>query len=124
MNTVLVPTALGLLGFCIAAEAVQQLSFKIAADKAGRARSFVGHILRQPLVWVGVAIWMVESVVWVLVLQTTPLTQAYPVMTLSYATVPLAGVLVLKERMSRRQVAGAALILAGVACVAASGLST
>jgi drug/metabolite transporter (DMT)-like permease len=47
---------------------------------------------------------------------------AYPIMTLSYATVPLAGVLALRERMSRRQLAGAALIFAGVVCIALSGL--
>jgi drug/metabolite transporter (DMT)-like permease len=122
MNATLVPRALGLLAFCIAAEAVQQLSFKVGADRAGQASGFVGNVLRQPLVWLGVAIWAIESIAWVMVLQTTPLSLAYPVMTLSYAAVPLAGVLVLKEKMSRRQWAGAALIFAGVVCVAASGL--
>jgi undecaprenyl phosphate-alpha-L-ara4N flippase subunit ArnE len=43
-------------------------------------------------------------------------------MTLSYAAVPLGGVLVLRERMSKQQLAGAALIFAGVVSVALSGL--
>jgi drug/metabolite transporter (DMT)-like permease len=101
---------------------VQQLSFKAGADAVGRARGFLGAVLRQPLIWLGVAIWAVESIAWVLVLQAAPLSVAYPVMTLSYAAVPVAGVLVLKERMSRRQFGGAALIFAGVVCVAMSGL--
>jgi drug/metabolite transporter (DMT)-like permease len=122
MNATLVPGALGLLAFCIGAEAIQQLSFKVGADKAGQAKGFVGNVLRQPLVWLGVAIWAIESIAWVMVLQTTPLSVAYPVMTLSYAAVPLVGVLVLKEKMSARQWAGAALIFAGVVCVGASGL--
>jgi drug/metabolite transporter (DMT)-like permease len=42
-------------------------------------------------------------------------------MTLTYATVPLAGILLLRERMSARQMAGAALIFAGVALVGISG---
>jgi undecaprenyl phosphate-alpha-L-ara4N flippase subunit ArnE len=122
VNAALVPAALGLLAFCIAAETVQQLSFKGGANRAGAAVGFIQGVLRQPLVWAGVAIWAVESVAWVLVLEKTPLSLAYPVMTLSYAAVPLAGVLVLKERVSRRQLAGAALIFLGVACVGLSGL--
>jgi undecaprenyl phosphate-alpha-L-ara4N flippase subunit ArnE len=122
MSATLLPAALGLLAFCIAAETVQQLSFKVGADRAGAAAGFVRGVLGQPLIWAGVAIWAIESVAWLLVLQKTPLSLAYPVMTLSYAAVPLAGVLVLNERLSVRQLAGSALILGGVACIGLSGL--
>ena len=77
---------------------------------------------RQPLIGLGIALWCVESVAWVLVLRHTPLSLAYPIMTLSYAAVPLAGVLLLRERLSRRQWAGAASIFAGVVCVGLSAL--
>jgi undecaprenyl phosphate-alpha-L-ara4N flippase subunit ArnE len=122
MNATLGPVAIGLLAFCIAAETVQQLSFKVGADRAGRSANFLQGALAQPWIWLGVGIWIVESIAWLLVLQHTPLSLAYPVMTLSYAAVPLAGVVFLRERMSRRQAAGAALILAGVVFVAMSGL--
>jgi undecaprenyl phosphate-alpha-L-ara4N flippase subunit ArnE len=46
---------------------------------------------------------------------------AYPMMTLTYATVPVAGLILLRERMSRRQLAGAGLIFAGVALVGLAG---
>ena len=121
MTTALTIAALGLLAFCVLAETLQQLSFKRGADRAGADASFARSALRQPLIWAGVAIWICESVAWVQVLQTTPLSLAYPVMALGYAAVPLAGVVVLKERMSRRQWAGAGLIFAGVVCVALSG---
>jgi undecaprenyl phosphate-alpha-L-ara4N flippase subunit ArnE len=55
------------------------------------------------------------------VLQRLPLSVAYPMMTLSYATVPMAGLFLLKERMSRRKLAGAGLIFAGVALVGLAG---
>jgi undecaprenyl phosphate-alpha-L-ara4N flippase subunit ArnE len=121
MSATLAPAALGLLVFCIACETVQQLGFKAGADRAGAAANRVRGVLLQPLIWLGVALWVIESVAWLLVLQQTPLSVAYPVMTLSYAVVPLASVLVLRERLSRRQLAGGTLIFAGVVCVGLSG---
>ena len=117
----LVPMALALLTFCIAAETVQQLSFKVGSGRAEASPSFVRGVLGQPLIWIGVGLWVVESIAWVLVLQKSPLSMAYPVMTLSYATVPLAGLVLLRERMSRRQMLGAGLIFGGVLLVAVSG---
>jgi drug/metabolite transporter (DMT)-like permease len=117
----LVPAALALLAFCIAAETVQQLSFKVGSAKAEGARSFVRAVVSHPLIWIGIALWVVESIAWVLVLQRSPLSMAFPVMTLSYATVPLAGLVLLRERMTRRQMLGAGLIFSGVLLVAVSG---
>lgn len=117
----LVPAALALLAFCVTAETVQQLSFKVGTARTEGAASAVRAVLLQPLIWLGVLIWAVESIAWVLVLQKSPISVAYPVMTLTYATVPLAGVLLLRERMSRRQMIGAALIFSGVLLVGVSG---
>ena len=117
----LVPMALALLAFCIAAETVQQLSFKVGSGRAEASPSFVRGVLGQPLIWIGVGLWVVESIAWVLVLQRSPLSMAFPVMTLSYATVPLAGLILLRERMTPRQMAGAGLIFFGVLLVAVSG---
>ena len=117
----LIPAALALLGFCVAAETLQQLSFKVGAARAEAAPRFARAIVLEPLVWVGLLIWAVESIAWVHVLERAPLTMAYPVMTLTYATVPLAGLLFLKERMTRRQMAGAGLIFGGVVLVAVAG---
>jgi drug/metabolite transporter (DMT)-like permease len=113
--------ALGLLAFCIGAETVQQLSFKAAANAEGVAPVRRLGFARQPLVWLGAAIWVIESTAWVQVLQKAPLSLAFPVMTLSYATVPLAGVLLLRERMTGRQLLGATLIFLGVVCVGVAG---
>jgi undecaprenyl phosphate-alpha-L-ara4N flippase subunit ArnE len=115
------PAAAGLLAFCVVGETAQQISFKLGADRAGALPGWVGAILRQPLIWTGIAIWAVETTAWVLVLQRLPLSVAYPMMTLSYATVPMAGLFLLKERMSRRKLAGAGLIFAGVALVGLAG---
>ena len=117
----IVPAALALLGFCIACETIQQLSFKVGSGRAEQAQSFARGVALQPLIWLGLALWVIESIAWVLVLQKTPISMAYPVMTATYATVPLAGLVLLKEKMTLRQKLGALLIFGGVICVGVSG---
>lgn len=117
-------TALGLLAFCVMAESVQQTCFKAGSNRAEAGRNPVIDALTQPLIWAGIAIWAMEVVAWIFVLQRAPLSLAYPVMTLTYIGVPLAGLLVLGEQLSRRQMAGAALVAGGVLCVALSGLGS
>ena len=122
MNALLHPAVIGLLVFCILAEIAYQVSFKLGAGRAGRDGGPLVGVAVQPLVWLGIVIWSVEAVVWVLVLQRAPLSLAYPVMTLNYAAVPLAGVILLRERLSRSQIAGAARGAAGGGCNGRSGL--
>lgn len=114
--------ALGLLAFCVMAESVQQTCFKAGSNRAAPDRNPVLDALTQPLIWAGIALWAMEVVAWIFVLQRAPLSLAYPVMTLTYVGVPLAGMLVLGEQPTRRQMAGAALIAGGVICVALSGI--
>lgn len=121
MTARLLPAALGLLAFCIVAETIQQLSFKTGSARAEAAGRFVRGVAVQPLIWLGVGLWIVESIAWVLVLQRSPLSLAYPVMTLTYATVPLASLVLLRERLSGRQMLGAALIFGGVLAVGLAG---
>jgi undecaprenyl phosphate-alpha-L-ara4N flippase subunit ArnE len=113
--------ALGLLAFCVMAESVQQTCFKAGSNRAAPHRNPILDALTQPLIWTGIALWAAEVIAWIFVLQRAPLSLAYPVMTLTYVGVPLAGMLVLGERPSRRQMAGAALVATGVACVALWG---
>ena len=55
MSPILRP-ALGLLAFCVLAETAQQLSFKRGAAAAGGAGDWVTGVLRQPLIWAGIAL--------------------------------------------------------------------
>ncbi len=64
--------------------------------------------MARPLLWAGLALWAVELAAWVLTLQRLPLEVAFPLMALSYAAVPLAAHLFLRERLDRRQWAGVA----------------
>jgi undecaprenyl phosphate-alpha-L-ara4N flippase subunit ArnE len=114
--------SLGLLAFCIVTEIGRELCFKAASDGADGKPAYIMALALQPALWGGIVFWFVEMVAWVLVLETTPLSLAFPIMTLTYAGVPVAGTLILKERLTPIQIAGAALVAAGVTCVGLSGL--
>lgn len=122
MSPVLTASSAGLLAFCIVTEIGRELSFKAASDRADGKPAYLAALAMQPMLWAGIVFWFVEMVAWVLVLETTPLGLAFPIMTLTYAGVPLAGTLILKERLTPVQIAGAALVAAGVTCVGLSGL--
>jgi undecaprenyl phosphate-alpha-L-ara4N flippase subunit ArnE len=113
--------SLGLLGFCVLAEIARELNFKAASLQASPDR-YVLSLASQPLLWCGIAIWVLEVGVWLLVLEHAQLAVAFPITTLAYAGTPLAAAFVLKEPFSRRQQIGAGLVSLGVFCIAISGL--
>lgn len=113
--------ALALLAFCIPAEAARELAYKRAVDAASECGGLWPHLLRRPLFWVGLALWAVELVAWLGVLQRLPLTVAFPLMALSYAAIPTAAHFALAERLDRRQWAGVALITLGAAVAGLAG---
>lgn len=109
----------GLILFCVLAEVGTQLNFKAASDATSPA-SPVLSLFAQPLLWMGVTLWAIEVIAWLLVLEHAPLTLAFPVMSLTYAATPFAARLVLREQLSRKQAVGAALVAVGVLIVSLS----
>ena len=107
--------SLSLLLLCVLTEIGYQISFKHVAIAPGGGT--LRRVLMQPLLWLGISLWLIEVVCWIAVLRDAPMAVAYPVMALTYAGVPAAGMLFLKERMSASQLAGAGLVLAGVVAV-------
>jgi undecaprenyl phosphate-alpha-L-ara4N flippase subunit ArnE len=108
---------LGLLGFCVAAEIGLELNFKIASNRVQGVSPYVLALARQPALWLAITLWAMEVPAWIVVLEHAPLAIAYPLMTLTFAGVPLASALLLGEPFTRRQAAGAALVTAGILCV-------
>jgi drug/metabolite transporter (DMT)-like permease len=121
MSAALTPWTLGLILFCVLAEVGTQLNFKAALAAAIPERP-IGSLFVQPLLWIGILLWAIEVVAWLLVLEHAPLAIAFPVMSLTYAATPLAARLVLEERLSRGQAIGAGLVAVGVLIVSLSDL--
>lgn len=110
--------AIALLLLCVLAEAGRELCFKVAAAGSAPAhRGYVVRVIQSPLVWGGMLLWVLETFAWVAVLGSLPLGIAFPLMALSYAAVPAAGVMFLGERLNQVQIAGAVLVMLGVGCV-------
>src|SRR5579884_3591720 len=95
-----------LIPFCVVTETLSVLCFKrgINEDENNPVDTgFLAMVLTRPLFWLGIVFWAVELVAWVVVLEHTPLSIAFPLMSLVYCTVPLAGNLFLKEPLPPRQ---------------------
>jgi len=121
MTGSLTPWTLALLSFCVLADIGRELNFKAASLRADRA-DYLASLLTRPALWMGLLLWAVEVVAWLLVLERAPLAIAFPVMALTYAGTPLAAGLVLRETLTRGQKAGAALVALGVLVVSLSEL--
>ncbi len=107
-----------LVMICVAGETARELCFKRTAIVA---RESVLSIARSPFLWAGLAFWAAEALLWIVTLRHVSLAFAVPLMALSFATVPLAAQVALRERLRGRQILGIALIGLGALCVDLSG---
>jgi len=116
-----------LFALSLVCDVAGQLCFKQGADHlaghaAGRTwwRRLAGYlaaIAGAPWLWAGVAVYVVELIVWLAILERAPLSLAFPIASLNYCGVIVASRFLLHEPVSRRRWAGAALITLGVAIV-------
>lgn len=116
-----------LIALCVLLDVIGQLAFKRGLDclpeqEGGfRLSSFWLQLMAAPLLWAGIAAYIVEFLVWLEVLSLAPLSLAFPAASLSYCGVVLAGRLVLGETVSRRRWLGTLAITGGVMLVIATG---
>lgn len=90
-------------------------SAQLCQKQATRAAS-----RRTRLSWIGVSVLLlgVAMLLWLLVLQRVPVSQAYPMLSLNFIFVALAGRLLWHERLTPRQITGTLLVVTGVALMA------
>lgn len=102
-----------------------QLTLKAAMNRVGpigktqvsAAGSTIGRALREPRLWVGLTLFGISAVFWLIVLSNVALTVAYPFVGLSYVVLVLFGRIVLHEDVPPLRWAGVAVIALGVALV-------
>ena len=97
---------------------LMRLPEKQASDHIG---IFWKGVFSSPLLWAGIASYVVELGLWLAVLANAPLSFVFPLASLGYVGVMLASRFVLKEVISPRRWAGALLITLGVAVVYIGG---
>jgi len=99
-----------------------QLLLKLGAMKLGKvnANNAVSHVLNialTPELVAGLAVYALSSILFILVLTRVKLSVAGPAVSISYVFSVLLGYFVFNESISRYQVFGLGLIIAGVVLV-------
>jgi small multidrug resistance pump len=90
-----------------------QLLLKVGATGDG---NLIAQLLR-PQTMVGLGLYGLAAFFYIFALRKIPVTVAFPSVALSYAAIAVLGYLVLREPLSMVQIAGIALIMAGVVLV-------
>jgi len=121
-------SALPLILFAVGVAVVGQIALKSGMQQVGRIDGeavaqpllLVARVLTNPLVLVGLGLYVLGAVAWLTVLSRVPLSFAYPMLALSYALTPLLAWLVLREPIPSIRWVGIAVIVLGVSIVARS----
>jgi drug/metabolite transporter (DMT)-like permease len=95
-----------------------QLAFKAGSEDVGTGDldlSWLGASLLQPSVWLAIGLYGLTFAVWLLILQRTDLSRAFPLTSLTYVSVPLLAWFIFGETVSLSRAAGIAMIVVGVA---------
>lgn len=94
---------------------VGQLALKMALQSSGglSPRRLAGSFH----LWTWFLCYVAATILWLVVLRTIPLSQAFPVLGLTFALVPLVSNRLLKEHVAPGQWLGVAVIVTGVALV-------
>lgn len=75
------------------------------------------NLLSSRYLWAWFFSYIIATVLWLIVLKTVPLSQAFPLMGFTFAAVPLASSWFLKENVSGVQWAGIVFIVMGVVLI-------
>ncbi|MBG1243724.1 EamA family transporter [Nostoc sp. NZL] len=81
------------------------------------ANTSIRNLLLSRYFWIWFVCYTFMTILWLYVLQTIPLSQAFPVLGLMYALIPIASHYLLKEQVIFSQWVGISIIITGVVLV-------
>ncbi|MBI4744269.1 MAG: EamA family transporter [Actinobacteria bacterium] len=114
---ILISISIAILGqFCLKA-GMNQVG-RISGADAARPTEIVAKVAGVPLVWVGLVLYGVSAVFWLVVLSRVDLSFAYPMLGFSYVIVLIVSKIFLHEEVVLTRWIGAVIISVGVALVA------
>ncbi|MGY3040466.1 drug/metabolite transporter (DMT)-like permease [Rhodanobacter sp. TND4EL1] len=100
-----------------------QLAFKAAAGDpaAGDGLARWKHMAARPWLWLGVACYVIEFLVWIAFLSLIPLSEGVLLGSINIVAIMVAGRFLFGEKLTRLRVIGIALVTLGVAIVGLAG---
>jgi drug/metabolite transporter (DMT)-like permease len=120
--------SIALLVVSITFSTIGQLTLKAAMNRVGRIGSAevsavgdtISKAAKEPLLWLGLFLFALSALFWLVVLSRVPLSLAYPMVGVSYIFVVLLGRVVLNEHIPVLRWVGAFVIAAGIALIGIS----
>jgi len=93
---------------------------RIGATELAAAGDTIGRALREPRLWLGLTLFGISAVFWLVVLSRVDLSVAYPFVGLSYVVVVLFARLFLNEQVTALRWLGVVVVAAGIAIIGLS----
>ena len=115
--------SIGLIVGSVAFGAIGQLILKAGMKSLGPLQLSVATLVSMatsPLLLVGIAIFGISTLLWLLALMKADLSFAYPFLSLTYIAVLIGGAVLFQENVTLPRMIGFAIIVAGVLIVARS----
>ncbi len=81
---------------------------------------FIKHVLTVPAVWLGMLVITCGITIWLIVLDYTDLSFAYPFDSIQYVILPAASYFFLREQINWKRILGTLLIVLGIIFVSLS----
>ncbi len=100
-----------------------QLAFKAAAgdEAAGDGLARWKHMASRPWLWLGVASYVIEFLVWIAFLSLIPLSEGVLLGSINIVAIMVAGRFLFGEKLTRLRVTGILLVTLGVVIVGVGG---
>lgn len=120
--------SLGLLVVSVCFAVAGQLTLKTAMDRVGRIggaemsapADTLLRAAKEPYLWVGLGLFGISALFWLVVLSRVPLSVAYPFVGLSYVVIVAFARFVLHEHVPLLRWIGVALVVSGIVVVGLS----
>lgn len=120
--------SLGLIVVSVAFAVAGQVTLKTAMTEIGRigtaqvsnAADTVARAAKEPRLWLGLALFGISAVFWLVVLSRVPLSVAYPFVGMSYILVVLLSRFVLHEHVPASRWLGVFVVAAGIVIIGLS----
>ena len=93
---------------------------RIGAHELGSLGSTVARAAREPMLWIGLTLFAISALFWLVVLSRIPLSVAYPSVGMSYVFVVLFSRLWLHEHVPPLRWVGVGIVVVGIVLVGLS----
>lgn len=120
--------SLGLLLISVSFSIAGQVALKAAMNRVGRiggdeiaaAGDTIARAAREPRLWLGLFLFGISALFWLIVLSRVPLSVAYPIVGISYILIVLLGRFMLHEHVPALRWLGVVVVAAGIAIIGLS----